>query len=177
VHHLRHVVRLDPGIYVDNTYMFHSLWSSNALLVKIVQLELERRQRWWVILDFFIASLLKQTISAIAERRGFLVMADLTSLKALFFGNLWMGGCCCHLLWHLIKSSRLIPRTWTWNADIADEFKVPRYYFSPSPTHFISLVFGLLELNPQGHIPAQLDGKPYTIPGFPPILPFDLPRL
>jgi hypothetical protein len=61
--------------------------------------------------------------------------------------------------------------------DIADKFKVPRYCFSPSPTHFVSLVFGLPELNAQGRIPAQLDGKPYTIPGFPPIVPFDLPRL
>jgi hypothetical protein len=61
--------------------------------------------------------------------------------------------------------------------DITNEFKVPRYYFSPSLTHFVSLVFGLPKLNAQGHIPAQLARKPYTIHGFLPIMPFDLPRL
>jgi len=61
--------------------------------------------------------------------------------------------------------------------DIVHEFKVPRYYFFPSPTHFVSLVFGLLYLNALGRNLAQLDGKPYTILGFPLIIPFDLPRL
>jgi len=59
---------------------------------------------------------------------------------------------------------------------IAHEFKVPRYYFSPSPTHFVSLVFGLPKLNALGHSPAQLDGKPYAIPNFLLIMPFDLLR-
>jgi len=39
------------------------------------------------------------------------------------------------------------------------------------------LVFGLPKLNAECCILAQFDGKPYTIPGFPPIVPFDLPRL
>jgi hypothetical protein len=38
MHHLQHVVRLDPWIYADNTNMFDPIWSSNALLVKIMQL-------------------------------------------------------------------------------------------------------------------------------------------
>jgi hypothetical protein len=61
--------------------------------------------------------------------------------------------------------------------DIAHEFKVPKYCFSPSLTHFVSLVFGLPKLNAPGHSPTQLDGKPYTIPNFLLIVPFDLPRL
>jgi hypothetical protein len=40
MHHLEHVVRLDLGISADNTNMFDSIWSSNALLVKIMQFEL-----------------------------------------------------------------------------------------------------------------------------------------
>jgi hypothetical protein len=61
--------------------------------------------------------------------------------------------------------------------DIVHQFKVLRYCFLPSLTHFVSLVFGLPKLNVLGHSPAQLDGKPYTILDFPPIKPFDLPRL
>jgi hypothetical protein len=62
--------------------------------------------------------------------------------------------------------------------DIADEFKIPRYCLSSSPTHFISLLFALRELNVQGRIPAKkiIGGKPYTIPGMPPIAPLELPR-
>ncbi len=62
--------------------------------------------------------------------------------------------------------------------DIADEFKVPRYCLSSSPTHFISLLFALREWNVQGRIPAKkiVGGKPYTIPGMPPIAPLELPR-
>jgi hypothetical protein len=52
-----------------------------------------------------------------------------------------------------------------------------RYYFSPSLTHFVSLVFGLPKLDAPSRNPAQLDGKPYIILGFPPIMPLDLPKL
>ncbi|CAK9218020.1 unnamed protein product [Sphagnum troendelagicum] len=63
-----------------------------------------------------------------------------------------------------------------WTQDTADEFKVAKYCLSSSPTHFISLLCRLPELNAQGRIPAQANGQPYTIPGFPPIAPLDLPR-
>jgi hypothetical protein len=53
---------------------------------------------------------------------------------------------------------------------------VAKYCLSSSPTHFISLLCRLPELNAQGRIPAQANGQPYTIPGFPPIAPLDLPR-
>jgi len=61
--------------------------------------------------------------------------------------------------------------------DITHDFKVPRYCFSPSLTHFVSLVFGLPKLNAPSHSPTQLDGKPYTIPSFLLIVPFDLLKL
>jgi hypothetical protein len=60
--------------------------------------------------------------------------------------------------------------------DIVHEFKVPRYCFSPSLTHFVSLLFGFPKLNALGQSPPQLDGKPCTILDFPLIVPFDLPR-
>ncbi|CAM6007967.1 unnamed protein product [Sphagnum balticum] len=63
-----------------------------------------------------------------------------------------------------------------WTQDTADEFKVANYCLSSTPTHFISLLCRLPELNVQGCIPARANGQPYTIPGFPPIAPLDLPR-
>jgi hypothetical protein len=58
--------------------------------------------------------------------------------------------------------------------DVADEFNLPRYSFYPS-THFLSLVFSLREFNAQGRLPPK-DGRPFTIPGFAPVPPSDLPK-
>jgi hypothetical protein len=61
-----------------------------------------------------------------------------------------------------------------WTQYVADEFNLPRYAFYPS-THYLSLVFSLREFDAQGRLPPK-DGRPFTIPGFPPIPPSDLPK-
>ncbi len=58
--------------------------------------------------------------------------------------------------------------------DVADEFNLPRYSFYPS-THFLSLVLSLREFDAQGRLPPK-DGRSFTIPGFAPIPPSDLPK-
>lgn len=115
MHHLQHVVRLDLGIYANNTNMF-DFDLPMPYLWRLCNSNYEENKRWWIILDSFITSLLKQIILTIVQRRGFLVMANFNSLKVFFFGNLWTGGCYCHLFWHLNKKSKLIPHTCTWNA-------------------------------------------------------------
>ncbi len=59
--------------------------------------------------------------------------------------------------------------------DIANEFNMPRYGFYPT-THYLSLIFSLPDFYKKGFLPILSNNQPLKIPGFPPILPCDLPK-
>lgn len=62
-----------------------------------------------------------------------------------------------------------------WIQDIANEFNMPRYGFYPT-THYLSLIFNLPDVYKKGFLPILSNDKPLKIPGFPPILPCDVPK-
>ncbi|CAM6012255.1 unnamed protein product [Sphagnum balticum] len=62
-----------------------------------------------------------------------------------------------------------------WIQDIANEFNMPRYGFYPT-THYLSLIFNLPDFYKKGFLPILSNNKPLKIPGFPPILPCDVPK-
>ncbi len=59
--------------------------------------------------------------------------------------------------------------------DIANEFNMPRYGFYPT-THYLSFIFNLPDFDKKGFLPILSNDKPLKIPGFPPILPCDVPK-
>jgi hypothetical protein len=59
--------------------------------------------------------------------------------------------------------------------DIANEFNMPRYGFYPT-THYLSLIFSLPDFYKKGFLSIFSNNQPLKIPGFPPILPCDLPK-
>jgi hypothetical protein len=59
--------------------------------------------------------------------------------------------------------------------DIANEFNMPRYGFYPT-THYLSLIFNLPDFYKKGFLSILSNNKPLKIPGFPPILPCDVPK-